>query len=497
MRPRPLPRLLAPLARPPLRREVAGLTLLMVGFTVLASVHAALLYTSYRVKGYDLGIFDQAVRQYALFNPPIVSVKGVGFHLLGDHFHPILALLAPAYWIWDDPRMLGIVTGLALAASAVPVHLVLRGRLGPGWSLAAVAGLLFSWPYQAMVNWGLHEVTLAVPVIAWLLWALDRGRAWTAVLLCLPLLAAREDLGVTVAAVAVVLAVRRRWAPAAVALVAGVAGYWFATSVAIPHFSPDGSFFYWQFQALGPDLGSSVTAILTRPWEAAAALVDHPLKVALLLLHLVPLLFLPLLSPLTIIALPVLLSRLWNDRLTVWAPVYQYDAILAPVMLLAAVQAAVSLARRRPWAARLPQRVTAVFLGTAVVGTLFVPVLYPFHRTLTGQITVTERARDLDHAASLIPDGVCVEAPDTVIPHLTPRTLVTLAGQMDPELPTWMVVDLREREPGGWDSLPAADALGRAEDLGFERVWDERGVVVLHRPDHPVNPVCSEYLRHR
>ncbi|WP_311963075.1 HlyD family secretion protein, partial [Acinetobacter baumannii] len=46
--------------------------------------------------------------------------------------------------------------------------------------------------------------------------------------------------------------------------------------------------------------------------------------------HFVPLLFLPVLSPLTLMALPILLSRLFNDRLNVWAPVYQYDAILAP-----------------------------------------------------------------------------------------------------------------------------------------------------------------------
>jgi uncharacterized membrane protein len=32
-------------------------------------------------------------------------VKGTP-NLLGDHFHPALMLLAPAYWIWNDTCVL-------------------------------------------------------------------------------------------------------------------------------------------------------------------------------------------------------------------------------------------------------------------------------------------------------------------------------------------------------------------------------------------------------
>ena len=104
------------------RREGVQLAALLVASAVLYATHSFLRYATYEAKGYDLGIFDQVVRQYALFNAPLSSVKGVDFHILGDHFHPILALLAPFYWVWPDPRMLGVVMALALAASAVPVY---------------------------------------------------------------------------------------------------------------------------------------------------------------------------------------------------------------------------------------------------------------------------------------------------------------------------------------------------------------------------------------
>ena len=96
------------------RREGVQLAALLVAAAALYVTHSFLRYATYEAKGYDLGIFDQVVRQYALFNAPLSSVKGVDFHILGDHFHPILALLAPFYWVWPDPRMLGVVMALFL-----------------------------------------------------------------------------------------------------------------------------------------------------------------------------------------------------------------------------------------------------------------------------------------------------------------------------------------------------------------------------------------------
>ncbi|MGC5048744.1 DUF2079 domain-containing protein [Micrococcus porci] len=479
------------------RRQGLHLGLVLLAFAALSITHSFLRFATYEAKGYDLGIFDQVVRQYALFNAPLSSVKGVDFNILGDHFHPILALLAPAYWIWPDPRMLGIIMALALCAAAVPVYLTARRRVSHGWSLAAAGVVLFSWPFQAMVNWDFHEVTLGVPIMAWLVWALDGERPWLALGLGTALLTVREDMGVTVCALAVVFALRRRWVQAGLALVLGLAGYWFATSVAIPHFSPTGGFGYWQFQALGPDMGSSLLTILTRPWEAVAALFDHPLKLALWLLHLVPLLFLPVLSPLTLLALPILLSRLWNDRLNVWAPVYQYDAILAPILMLAALEAATGLAARFPRVRRLPQVLLAWAGAVTLAGTAFLPQVFPFHRTLTGQMTTTQHARDLDQAVGMIPDGVCVEAADNAVPHLTDRTHVGLHGDIGDDLATWMIVDTSVAELGGWDPLTPDQALERARRLGFERVWSQGDVVVLHHPTRPVSATCTDYLRHR
>lgn len=92
--------------KPVSRAHQLQLAAVMVGATLLYVAHSLLRYRNFEAKGYDLGIFDQAVHQYSLFKAPIVPIKGVDFNLLGDHFHPIIALFAPLYWIWPDPRML-------------------------------------------------------------------------------------------------------------------------------------------------------------------------------------------------------------------------------------------------------------------------------------------------------------------------------------------------------------------------------------------------------
>lgn len=242
-------------------------------------------------------------------------------------------------------------------------------------------------------------------------------------------------------------------------------------------------------------MASSVQFLLTQPWAAVAVLFDHPLKVALWLLHFVPLLLLPVLSPVTLMAMPILCSRLFNDRLNVWSPVYQYDAILAPILLMAAIEVAARLGLRWPRVAKLPTVVASVLLAAGLVGTAFFPQVFPFHRTVTGELHQRQHGQDLAHAVSLIPDGVCVEAADNAVPHLTTRTYVGLHGDIGDELSTWMIVDTRVEELGGWDPLTPDQALERADRLGFTEVWRERDVVVLEKQGAPVSPVCSDYLR--
>lgn len=91
----------------------------MLGVAVMA------LYTYYSLQqvkhwvtpSWDLAIFTQMAQAYSHFSAPIVPVKGPGFNLWGDHFHPILMLLGPIYGMFPSPTTLLVVQNALIAAA--------------------------------------------------------------------------------------------------------------------------------------------------------------------------------------------------------------------------------------------------------------------------------------------------------------------------------------------------------------------------------------------
>jgi uncharacterized membrane protein len=95
---------------------------------------------------WDLGIFEQVVRGWAEHGAPIVDIKGPGFNQLGDHFSPILAVLAPFHWIWPSPVMLLMAQCVLVALSIVIVAVAAYRHLGT-WQ-----GVCLGFAYA--VSWG-------------------------------------------------------------------------------------------------------------------------------------------------------------------------------------------------------------------------------------------------------------------------------------------------------------------------------------------------------
>jgi uncharacterized membrane protein len=155
---------------------------------------------------WDLGIFTEYVKQIAGLHSPVVSIRGAGFNLLGDHFQPIVGLLAPIFRAFPTPETLLVVQALLTAASVIPVCRAAQELLGTWASRGIGLAYGFSWGLQQMVNFDFHEIAFAVPLLAFSLSALVRRRPRPAVLWALPLVFVKEDQGFTVAAIGLVMA---------------------------------------------------------------------------------------------------------------------------------------------------------------------------------------------------------------------------------------------------------------------------------------------------
>lgn len=72
----------------------------LVGLATTVLYGGVSLFRFWRLDaGVDLAIFGEAVKRYSEGSLPWSNIKAVeGFNLLGDHFSPVIAAIAPISW---------------------------------------------------------------------------------------------------------------------------------------------------------------------------------------------------------------------------------------------------------------------------------------------------------------------------------------------------------------------------------------------------------------
>ncbi|MCX5109767.1 DUF2079 domain-containing protein [Streptomyces sp. NBC_00378] len=438
--------------------------------TLSLRIHQRMLSHSF-----DLGIFEQVVRSYAHGHLPVSEIKGPDFPILGDHFSPILILVVPVYWLWPSAMALLVVQAALIAASVLPLTLWARRALGS--PAAAVIGVCYglSWGLASGVGSDFHEWAFAVPLLACSLTALATGRMRAAVCWALPLLLVKEDLGLTVVVIGLVVAWRGDRKLGITTAAVGLAAALLATMVILPAFSPSGSYDYWGFLNGSEGSEGGLTHLLYR---STIGLITPEAKISTLLLVLAPTLFLALRSPLMWIAVPTLMWRAASELSTHWGTVYHYSLTLMPIVFAAFIDA---LIRRNPSRNSLRR-----YLAGSAAITLLVLPQYPFWQLVQPaswrddpRIAVAHRLMDR------IPDGATVQASNELVPQLTNRTSASLYGWPDSRPnPQWIMVDTKVPFSQRWplNILQEQQALGAARAQGYLTVSNEQGFVLLKRP---------------
>ncbi|MGW6915428.1 DUF2079 domain-containing protein [Kitasatospora sp. NPDC054939] len=497
-------------------RRTAALTLLC--FAVAAAVGFQ-QWSALQLGGFDLGIFHQGVAGYAHFGLPISTVKSYhhefppGFSLLGDHFSPILAALAPLYWIWEDPRSLIIGQALLFAAGVplirrIAVYSFRRpaaGTTSAGTApeagddaedapdpahdrlvrrVADLAALVYGlgWPLLIAAKGGFHEVAFAVPLTLLLL---ERGlarRYGTVAVAALLLCATKEDLGLLVGAYGLVLLLRSRRSGDRRGLAYGtgfLVGGPLAAVIAIVWLIPGMGGqpnYYWNYGPIGPDAKTALTNLLGDPTLLVGAASNAALKPMLLLWLFGTLLLLPLRSATTLCAVPLLAERILSDNPNHWSIAHHYDAFIWPVLLTAALETLGRLHASDRW------RRTARRAGLAVVGgSLVISVLLGGVGLLTPhkwQPTVSGAA--LARGAEQVPDGVQVEADNQAVPRLVSRTDVVLVDEV-PRGREYVLIRSNYRAFPFHTDQQQVDRIALLLAHGYRQVWAEDGAVLLHR----------------
>ncbi|WP_416981807.1 DUF2079 domain-containing protein [Streptomyces sp. T028] len=416
-------------------------------------------------RSWDLGIFEQAVRAYAQLRAPVVDLKGPGFNVLGDHFSPVTALLAPAYRLFPTPVTLLVAQAALFALSAVPVTRAAARLLGRGQGLALGIAYGLSWGLQQAVDFDFHEICFAVPLVAFSLENVLARRWRHALLWSAPLMLVKEDLGLTVAAIALVVALRARRRRPRVALCAlglaalGVTATLLTLMVVIPAFNSTGDYDYW-----------------TKVGGGFALFDGADTKVRTLLWLLIPTSgLLALRSPLFVVALPTLGWRFLSSDSHYWGTVWHYSAILMPVVLLALADA-LPRARTssRPWMRSYAHHLPTAVASAALALTTALPLSA---LTEPAAYDVPDRVARVEHLLDRIPDGATVEANIGPATRLTSRCRVLWTGNTGNITPDYIALNNSSR----WIKDIEAYARQLHPDAGYTLLDAAHGYVVLER----------------
>ncbi len=441
---------------------------LVVGtlITAIYSLYSWRQWARFQVPSWDQGIFTQLMRAYAEFRSPVVPIKGEDFMLLGDHFHPLLVIFAPFYAIWPSGLTLLIAQAVCVGISAAILTACAARHLGkaPGVMIGLAYGL--SWGITSAVASQFHEVALALPLLAASLSALVDGKHRRAVLWALPLLGVKEDLGLTVAAIGLVIALRGSRRLGAATLVGGVAAFWLTTSVILPALNPDG---VWDYAE-----DSILAQLLSEPGAALARLGEGAnTKAALILLVIGVSAFLAVLSPITLIAAPTLAWRLTSDVPFHWSTDWHYSAVLMVVVFAAAIDVLHRRERRytRPFAVLM--LIAALALTPAfALRSLADPQTY---RPAPGH----EGAQQV---LNTIEDDAVVISDITMLAYLAPRTQVYWLASPGAPTPDYVVINQRSGVHRGNPPQDIAEyATERFGDHGWQEVVNNDGFLVAER----------------
>jgi len=483
-----------------LRGHRRGIAVLTAVAALINVTDALIRFRRFLSSTFDLVIFDQGVRGYAHLSAPVSIARGVAdggtahFVLLSDHWSPILAVLAPFYWLHDGPATLLVAQGVLFALAVPPLWVFTARELGPRAAYCVAAAYALSLPIMAAVTFDFHEVAFVPVLTAVMAERFQAGRRGLGIAAAVALLLVKEDMGLLVAGFGVyLLLTRRRWTGLGFA-VGGLVATWLASHVLIPAFGGSATF-YWAYGQFGPAAGSAAGNIVTHPLHALHVLVTPGVKVRTMVGLLVPLGFLALASPLVLAALPLLAERMLASGYPLWWQAkFQYDAFIVMILFLAAVDGAARLQRQwRRAGLHLPGLTVrgrsardwppaTIWASIVLIAALAYLPFSPFGQLLHPKYyMVNPRMAAADRAVAHVPSGVEVEAANNIGPHLSGRDTVLLLDGA-PRWAPWVVADTK-----GLD-FPFCTPQQQAQDVtylkahGYQQVFADDGYVVLHRP---------------
>ena len=497
-----------------------ALALLTAGAAAYYSACSLLIHFSFHSFGWDMGIFDQVLWSFAHGHGFYYSFRSMSY--MGDHFQPVLMLLAPLVLLRLGPAPVLVAQGIAFAVAVVPLHAAVRNivvRAGTptpgrpegrpyadndGARFAGVAAWAVSLAYVVSLgvvqaaNYDFHPECF-VPLCAFTaLWALTTGRTGVFAAATLALMPLKEDMFVLVLGMCWVAWLGFGVRGPAVRVGATAVAYSAVISLVVMpliahgHSNP----LLERYSYLGDNSREIAINAVVRP-DLLARHLAHLSELRTLVYLLVGVGFLPLLRPrllpplAALVVLPMLSTSDVQQALELHYGVVPYTFAL--------VLAAMAMALREPQdervvGGRLP-RLPSLFhlrrtsgrsvLAAAGVLALLAVGLFVAKSPLPPSFAADAGRFEVDHHADVaqsfvdsVPGSVVVSAQANFVPHLSERRHIYEYPRIEDA--TVLLIDDKRAIPG-YDLTGLEECKATIEEIGFRLVREEDGIRMYER----------------
>lgn len=223
-------------------KKVIPVIILFVIFFLSYATLGVVRHLHFGSYAFDLGIVDQVVWKYSVFQAPITTIQFYPFtSLLTDHVELVYVFLAPLYWIYRSPVMLIVFQAFIVSSAVFPIYLLAsRRNIHPAVIYALIAGYGLFYGVQQAIWFDVHSLAIAAGFLAWFIYFLDCNILWGGVVVWALAVFCKEDIALLTFFVSVVYVVQTKKKLPLIFAVASILYLLFVFGVYFPHLTSDG-----------------------------------------------------------------------------------------------------------------------------------------------------------------------------------------------------------------------------------------------------------------
>ncbi len=406
--------------------------LAIFAYTIIFSIVEIILYRSFRIFTWDLGIFNQAfwntLHGRLLYYTADIGIYTTTGCYLAAHFSPILLLILPFYAIWPSGEILLIIGTFAVAVGALPAYSIANYFL-KNEKLAVILGVFYLLypPLQGITLSGFSPESLMGTLFLFIVCYLVKAD-FKKLAIVVPLGLMAHEASIPVITFIALYGMfhyrsaKSRGFQASLIILVTCTLYFFIAQYGRVFFGWTGQQSLWHEWA---PLGATGTTdlpfkILQNPIGAGQALVsDGAAKLSYIALLLLPALFLPLLGLRGLIpAFPFLFIAMFSSYRLYYSLEGHYAAFVAPFIFLSFLHGLIRLQRRPRLKIPVFKLVKLALLVTVASLVILLPLVYSQYQVFNADGEKNNVIRDF---ISRIPQNASILTQSNIFPHVSSR----------------------------------------------------------------------------